>query len=266
MKKFLAILLTIIATATTIVLVGLFTIPYVGNEIINIAANQALDDSVVDSNDLYQEAEDLGISQDKIDKALSNDEMKEYVNTILKEVIDKKTSNKSEVDEKLIKEKTKEFLEKVNKNYDINLSDEKLKEISDNASEEVIESSNEMIEDKDNQISGFLDVMTFCNNSKVRGLTIILLIIELVSIALLTLKKLSFFLYYTFIALFTAALTAFLTFFINFAISGEKELEAVVKLISKGYKLALGFLILGIVFIIIHNIIKHYTNKEVVPF
>ena len=56
-----------------------------------------------------------------------------------------------------------------------------------------------------------------------------------------------------------------LTFFINFAISGEKELEAVVKLISKGYKLALGFLILGIVFIIIHNIIKHYTNKEVVP-
>ena len=123
-----------------------------------------------------------------------------------------------------------------------------------------------MIEDKDNQISGFLDVMTFCNNSKVRGLTIILLIIELVSIALLTLKKLSFFLYYTFIALFTAALTAFLTFFINFAISGEKELEAVVKLISKGYKLALGFLILGIVFIIIHNIIKHYTNKEVVPF
>ena len=145
MKKFLAILLTIIATATTIVLVGLFTIPYVGNEIINIAANQALDDSVVDSNDLYQEAEDLGISQDKIDKALSNDEMKEYVNTILKEVIDKKTSNKSEVDEELIKEKTKEFLEKVNKNYDINLSDEKLKEISDNASEEVIESSNEMI-------------------------------------------------------------------------------------------------------------------------
>ena len=58
MKKFLAILLTIIATATTIVLVGLFTIPYVGNEIIKIAANQALDDSVVDSNDLYQEAED----------------------------------------------------------------------------------------------------------------------------------------------------------------------------------------------------------------
>lgn len=46
MKKFLAILLTIIATATTIVLVGLFTIPYVGNEIIKIAANQALDDSV----------------------------------------------------------------------------------------------------------------------------------------------------------------------------------------------------------------------------
>ena len=266
MKKFLAILLTIIATATTIVLVGLFTIPYVGSEIIKIAANQALDDSVVDSNDLYQEAEDLGISQDKIDKALSNDEMKEYVNTILKEVIDKKTSNKSEVDEELIKEKTKEFLEKVNKNYDINLSDEKLKEISDNASEEVIESSNEMIEDKDNQISGFLDVMTFCNNSKVRSLTIILLIMELVSIALLTLKKLSFFLYYTFIALFTAALTAFLTFFINFAISGEKELEAVVKLISKGYKLAFGFLILGIVFIIIHNIIKHYTNKEVVPF
>ena len=151
MKKFLAILLTIIATATTIVLVGLFTIPYVGSEAIKIIANQALDDSVVDSNDLYQEAEDLGISQDKIDKALSNDEMKEYVNTILKEVIDKKTSNKSEVDEELIKEKTKEFLEKVNKNYDIKLSDEKLKEISDNASEEVIESSNEMIEDKDNE-------------------------------------------------------------------------------------------------------------------
>ncbi len=266
MKKFLAILLTIIATATTIVLVGLFTIPYVGSEIIKIAANQALDDSVVDSNDLYQEAEDLGISQDKIDKALSNDEMKEYVNTILKEVIDKKTSNKSEVDEELIKEKTKEFLEKVNKNYDINLSDEKLKEISDNASEEVIKSSNEMIEDKDNQISGFLDVMTFCNDSKVRGLTIVLLIIELVSIALLTLKKLSFFLYYTFIAFFTAALTALLTFFINFAISGEKELAAIVSLISKGYILTGGFLILGIVFIIIHNIIKHYNNKEVVPF
>ena len=256
MKKFLAILLTIIATATTIVLVGLFTIPYVGNEIIKIAANQALDDSVVDSNDLYQEAEDLGISQDKIDKALSNDEMKEYV----------KTSNKSEVDEELIKEKTKEFLEKVNKNYDINLSDEKLKEISDNASEEVIESSNEMIEDKDNDISGFLDVISFCNNSKVRGLTIILLVIELVGIALLTLKKLSFFLYYTFIALFTATLIAILTFLINFILSSERDLEILVSLISKGYILALGFLILGIVFIIIHNIIKHYSNKEVVPF
>ena len=46
----------------------------------------------------------------------------------------------------------------------------------------------------------------------------------------------------------------------------EKDLEILVSLISKGYKLALGFLILGIVFIIIHNIIKHYTNKEVVPF
>lgn len=266
MKKFLAILLTIIATATTIVLVGLFTIPYVGSEAIKIIANQALDDSVVDSNDLYQEAEDLGISQDKIDKALSNDEMKEYVNTILKEVIDKKTSNKSEVDEELIKEKTKEFLEKVNKNYDIKLSDEKLKEISDNASEEVIESSNEMIEDKDNDISGFLDVISFCNNSKVRGLTIILLVIELVGIALLTLKKLSFFLYYTFISLFTATLIAILTFLMNFILSSEKDLEILVSLISKGYKLALGFLILGIVFIILHNIIKHYTNKEVVPF
>ena len=253
MKKFLAILLTIIATATTIVLVGLFTIPYVGSEAIKIIANQALDDSVVDSNDLYQEAEDLGISQDKIDKALSNDEMKEYVNTILKEVIDKKTSNKSEVDEELIKEKTKEFLEKVNKNYDIKLSDEKLKEISDNASEEVIESSNEMIEDKDNDISGFLDVISFCNNSKVRGLTI-------------TLKKLSFFLYYTFISLFTATLIAILTFLMNFILSSEKDLEILVSLISKGYKLALVFLILGIVFIIIHNIIKHCTNKEVVPF
>ena len=245
MKKFLAILLTIIATATTIVLVGLFTIPYVGSEAIKIIANQALDDSVVDSNDLYQEAEDLGISQDKIDKALSNDEMKEYVNTILKEVIDKKTSKKSEVDEELIKEKTKEFLEKVNKNYDIKLSDEKLKEISDNASEEVIESSNEMIEDKDNDISGFLDVISFCNNSKVRGLTIILLVIELVGIA---------------------TLIAILTFLMNFILSSEKDLEILVSLISKGYKLALGFLILGIVFIIIHNIIKHCTNKEVVPF
>ncbi len=266
MKKFLAILLTIIATATTITLVGLLVFPYVGSETIKIAANQALDDSVVNSNDLYQEAEDLGISQDKIDKALSNAEMKEYVNVILKEILDKKINNKSEVDEELIREKTKEFLEKANKNYDINLSDEKLKEISDNASEEVIKSSNEMIEDKDNQISGFLDVMTFCNDSKVRGLTIVLLIIELVSIALLTLKKLSFFLYYTFIAFFTAALIALLTFFINFAISGEKELAAIVSLISKGYILAGGFLILGIIFIIIHNIIKHYNNKEVVPF
>ena len=266
MKNFLSILLTIIATATTIALVGLLVFPYVGSETIKIAANQALDDSVVNSNDLYQEAEDLGISQDKIDKTLSNAEMKEYVNVILKEILDKKINNKSEVDEELIKQKTKEFLEKANKNYDINLSDEKLKEISDNASEEVIQSSNEMVEDKDNQISGFLDVMTFCNNSKVRGITIVLLIIELVSIALLTLKKLSFFLYYTFIAFFTAALTALLTFFINFAISGEKELSAIVSLINKGYILAGGFLILGIIFIIIHNIIKHYNNKEVVPF
>ena len=252
MKKFLAILLTIIATATTIVLVGLFTIPYVGNEIIKIAANQALDDSVVDSNDLYQEAEDLGISQDKIDKALSNDEMKEYVNTILKEVIDKKTSNKSEVDEQLIKEKTKEFLEKVNKNYDINLSDEKLKEISDNASEEVIESSNEMIEDKDNQISGFLDVMTFCSNSKVRVLTIVLLIIELVSIALLTLQKLSFFAYYTFISFFTAALIGLATGVISFALSTDKELMVLNSIINKGYILAGGLVGLGIIFIIIN--------------
>lgn len=266
MKKFLAILLTIIATATTIVLVGLFAIPYAGNETIKVIANKTIDDFVVDSNDLYQEAEDLGISQDKIDKALSNDEMKEYVNTILKEVINKKTSNKSKVDEELIKEKTKEFLEKANKNYNINLSDEKLKEISDNASKEVIESSNEMIEDKDNDISGFLDVISFCSNSKIRSLTIILLIIELLGIALLTLKKLSFFLYYTFIALFTASLIAILTLLINFILSSEKDLKILVSLISKGYILALGFLILGIVFIIIHNIIKHYTNKEVVPF
>ena len=123
-----------------------------------------------------------------------------------------------------------------------------------------------MIEDKDNDISGFLDVISFCNNSKVRGLTIILLVIELVGIALLTLKKLSFFLYYTFIALFTATLIAILTFLINFILSSERDLEILVSLISKGYILALGFLILGIVFIIIHNIIKHYSNKEVVPF
>ena len=118
----------------------------------------------------------------------------------------------------------------------------------------------------DNDISGFLDVISFCSNSKVRSLTIILLVIELVSIALLTLKKLSFFLYYTFISLFTASLIAILTFLMNFILSSEKDLEILVSLISKGYKLALGFLILGIVFIIIHNIIKHYTNKEVVPF
>lgn len=52
----------------------------------------------------------------------------------------------------------------------------------------------------------------------------------------------------------------------NFILSSEKDLEILVSLISKGYKLALVFLILGIVFIIIHNIIKHCTNKEVVPF
>ena len=112
MKKFLAILLTITATATTIVLVGLFVIPYVGNEAIKLIANQTIDDSIVDSNDLYQAAEDLGIEQDKIDKALSNEEMKEYVNVIWQEILTKKASNNTSIDEDLIKEKTKEFLEK----------------------------------------------------------------------------------------------------------------------------------------------------------
>ena len=133
MKKFLAILLTITATATTIVLVGLFVIPYVGNEAIKLIANQTIDDSIVDSNDLYQAAEDLGIEQEKIDKALSNEEMKEYVNVIWQEILTKKASNNTSIDEDLIKEKTKEFLEKANKNYDISLDNDKIEELTDNA-------------------------------------------------------------------------------------------------------------------------------------
>ena len=148
MKKFLAILLTIIATATTIVLVGLFVIPYVGNEAIKLIANQTIDDSIVDSNDLYQAAEDLGIEQEKIDKALSNEEMKEYVNVIWQEILTKKASNNTSIDEDLIKEKTKEFLEKANKNYDISLDNDKIEELTDNASKAVIEVSNELLEDK----------------------------------------------------------------------------------------------------------------------
>ena len=193
------------------------------------------------------------------------------------EIIDKLTQqqlidsilNKSKIEHEALVEVAKKTIDdpKIDINKEKNrIKDEKLKEISDNASKEVIESSNEMIEDKDNDISGFLDVISFCSNSKIRNLTIILLIIELLGIALLTLKKLSFFLYYTFITLFTASLIAILTFLISFILSSEKDLKILVSLISKGYILALGFLILGIVFIIIHNIIKHYTNKEVVPF
>mgnify|MGYP004445038819 FL=1 len=266
MKKFLAILLTIIATATTIVLVGLFVIPYVGNEAIKLIANQTIDDSIVDSNDLYQAAEDLGIEQEKIDKALSNEEMKEYVNVIWQEILTKKTSNSTSIDEDLIKEKTKEFLEKANKNYDISLDNNKIEELTDNASKAVIEVSNELLEDKDNQVTGFLDVITFCSNSKVRVLTIVLLIIELVSIALLTLQKLSFFAYYTFISFFTAALIGLATGVISFALSTDKELMVLNSIINKGYILAGGLVGLGIIFIIINLIIKHNLNKEVVPF
>ena len=266
MKKFLAILLTITATATTIVLVGLFVIPYVGNEAIKLIANQTIDDSIVDSNDLYQAAEDLGIEQEKIDKALSNEEMKEYVNVIWQEILTKKASNNTSIDEDLIKEKTKEFLEKANKNYDISLDNDKIEELTDNASKAVIEVSNELLEDKDNQVTGFLDVITFCSNSKVRVLTIVLLIIELVSIALLTLQKLSFFAYYTFISFFTAALIGLATGVISFALSTDKELMVLNSIINKGYILAGGLVGLGIIFIIINLIIKHNLNREVVPF
>ena len=147
-----------------------------------------------------------------------------------------------------------------------NVSDDKIEELTDNASKAVIEVSNELLEDKDNQVTGFLDVITFCSNSKVRVLTIVLLIIELVSIALLTLQKLSFFAYYTFISFFTAALIGLATGVISFALSTDKELMVLNSIINKGYILTGGLVGLGIIFIIINLIIKHNLNKEVVPF
>ncbi|HIR59811.1 MAG TPA: hypothetical protein IAB38_07170 [Candidatus Onthousia excrementipullorum] len=282
MRSFINYLLTITLFIAVIVTIAIFT---VGSLTSPSSTRKMLDnidyDVVINDfkntdygKEFYNYADSYGVSSDKVDSILKTEEAKDYVNKVLQQGIDAYLNNGSIE----INDDTKEFINKANKKYELNLDDNEISELESYANEAINDNLNVVVgntdtsDDTNSTTEGqfLIDIIKICRNDNLH--TTLYIIIGVITLLLFisSFKKKNF-LEYIGIVSITVAISTLLFNGLMALISDRMTSVANATIILKPvtdtfYMITFIGIILGIVLLIAQHFINKHVNKEVVPF
>ncbi len=282
MRSFINYLLTITLFIVVIVTIAIFT---VGSLTSPSSTRKMLDnidyDVVINDfkdtdygKELYNYADSYGVSSDKVDSILKTEEAKDYVNKVLQQGIDAYLNNGSIE----INDDTKEFINKANKKYKLNLDDNEISELESYANEAINDNLNVVVgntdtsDDTNSTTEGqfLIDIIKICRDDNLH--TTLYIIIGVITLLLFisSFKKKNF-LEYIGIVSITVAISTLLFNGLMALISDRMTSVANATIILKPvtdtfYMITFIGIILGIVLLIAQHFINKHVNKEVVPF
>ncbi len=283
MRSFINYLLTITLFIAVIVTIAIFTVGSLTSPSSTRKMLDNIDYDVVISDfkdtdygkELYNYADSYGVSSDKVDSILKTEEAKDYVNKVLQQGIDAYLNNGSIE----INDETKEFIDKANKKYELNLDDNEINELESYANEAINDNLNVVVGNTDNnddntnsitQGQFLIDIIKICRNDNLH--TTLYIIIGVITLLLFisSFKKKNF-LEYIGIVSITVAISTLLFNGLMALISDRMTSVANATIILKPvtdtfYMITFIVIILGIVLLIAQHFINKHVNKEVVPF
>lgn len=283
MRSFINYLLTITLFIAVIVTIAVFT---VGNMTSPSSTRKILDnidyETVVNDfkktdygSELYSYADSYGVSEEQVDSILQTEEAKDYVNEILQQGIDTYLNNGSIE----INEETKEFIDKANKKYELNLDDNQKSELEAYANDTINNNINIVIngnnnDDSNEEVSSsgqfLIDIIKICRDDNLHTTLYIIIGVVTVLLFISSFKKKNF-LEYIGIVSITVAISTLLFNGLMALISDRMTSVANATIILKPvtdtfYMITFIGIILGIVLLIAQHFINKHVNKEIVPF
>ena len=282
MRSFINYLLTIILFIAIIVTIAIFTVGSLTSPSSTRKMLDNIDYDVVISDfkdtdygkELYNYADSYGVSSDKVDSILKTEEAKDYVNKVLQQGIDAYLNNGSIE----INDETKEFINKANEKYELNLDDNEINELESYANEAINDNLNVVVGNTDNSDDTnsttegqfLIDIIKICRDDNLH--TTLYIIIGVITLLLFisSFKKKNF-LEYIGIVSITVAISTLLFNGLMALISDRMTSVANATIILKPvtdtfYMITFIGIILGIVLLIAQHFINKHVNKEVVPF
>ena len=282
MRTFINYLLTItlfIAIIVTIVIftVGNLTSPNSTREILNNIDYETVVNDFKNTDygtEIYNYADSYGVSEEQVDSILQTDEAKDYVNEVLQQGIDAYLNN-SNIE---INDDTREFINKANEEYELNLDDNEIDELESYTNEAINDNLNVVVgntdsEDDTNAITQgqfLIDIIKICRDDNLHTTLYIIIAVIAVLLFISSFKKKNF-LEYIGIVSITVAISTLLFNGLMALISDRMTSIANATIILKPvtdtfYMITFIGIILGIVLLIVQHFINKRVNKEVVPF
>ena len=281
MRSFINYLLTILLFISIIVTIAVFT---VGNITSPTSTRKILDNidykTVVNDfketdygTEIYNYADSYGVSEEQVDSILQTDEAKDYVNEILQRGIEAYLND----DSIEISDETKEFIDKANEKYELNLDDNEINELESYANEVINDNLNVVVgntnNSDDNSTTGgqfLIDIIKICRDDNLH--TTLYIIIGVITLLLFisSFKKKNF-LEYIGIVSITVAISTLLFNGLMALISDRMTSVVNTTIILKPitdtfYMITFIGIIMGIVLLIAQHFINKQINKEIVPF
>ena len=282
MRTFINYLLTITLFITVIIAIAVFTVGSLTSPSSTRKILDSLDYEVVVNDfketdygqEIYNYADSYGVSEEQVDSILQTEEAKDYVNEVLQQGIDAYLNNGSIN----INDETREFIDKANLKYELNLDDNEIDELGSYANDVINDNLSVVIGNSDNSddtnsTTGgqFLtDIIKVCKNNDLHTSLYIAIGIIIALLFISSFKKKNF-LEYIGIVSITVAISTLLFNGLVALISDRMTSIANATIILKPvtdtfYMITFIGIILGIVLLIAQHFINKHINKEVVPF
>lgn len=283
MRTFINYLLTIALFIAVIVTITVFTVgsltsPSSTREILDSIDYEVVINDFKETDygqEIYNYANEYGVSEEQVDSILQTDEAKDYVNEILQQGIDAYLNNGSIE----VNEETREFIDKANEKYELNLDDNEKSELESYANEAINDNLSVVINgtssnDSDEEVSSsgqfLVDIIKLCRDDNLHTTLYIIIAVIAVLLFISSFKKKNF-LEYIGIVSITVAISTLLFNGLMALVSDRMSSVANATIILKPvtdtfYTITFIGIILGIVLLVIQHFINKQVNKEVVPF
>ncbi len=283
MRSFINYLLTIALFIAVIVTIAVFTVgsltsPSSTRKILDSLDYEVIVNDFKDTDygtEIYNYADSYGVSEEQVDSILQTEEAKDYVNEILQQGIDSYLNDGSIE----INDETREFIDKANEKYELNLDDNEKSELETYANDAINNNLNIVIngtssDDSDEEVSSsgqfLVDIIKICRDDSLH--TTLYIVIGVIALLLFisSFKKKNF-LEYIGIVSITVSISTLLFNGLVSLISDRMSSVANATIILKPvtdtfYMITFIGIILGIVLLVIQHFINKRVNKEVVPF
>ena len=279
MRNFINWLITIALFITIIITIIVFTISNLTTEkstkyIINNIDYKTVVEEFKNSNysqSIYDYAKDYGISESQVDTLLQTEEFKKYSNELIQSIIDSYLNDKNIE----ISNNTNEFINDINKKYELNLNStakEKIKNYINNTVDENVNTITINNSNNNESANIIISIIKACKDVNVH-IVLFIIIFFLTACLFLCSWKTKNFLEYISITAITIGISTLLFngvifLIINYSTKSLTNIKIILAPITNFYyTISIISIITGIILIITqHFINKKIINKEVVPF